>query len=361
MFENGDGGLVRRTGPRGLDPLACVHLRLLGGTLADLHALVADIDARVVHHREHRHEPAVLRADQFADAFAFVAIGHHAGGRGVDAELVFDADTANIVALAERTVGFDMVFGHDEQRDAPASFRRIGHAGEDQVNDILRQLVLTPGDVDFLALDAVLARMFAVLDRVGGGAQRADIGACLRFGEVHRPRPFAADQLGQVLFLQLLRPVVFERFHRADAEHGQQVERHVGRAEILEHVTRQREGQALAAELDGAGDRIPALLDVMFVSFGKAIRQVDRAIFEPGAFEVAHPVERGPFAGSEFANAAYDRLDHIGLGGSKSFGLRQLFDPGVYADGEQLVLGGGGIGHFGSSWLWLACRYSAHA
>ena len=104
MLHDGHGVLVGRACAGRLHAIPRIAERLLRRPLADLDALVADIDARIVHHREHRREAAVGRADQFADALVIVAIAHDAGGRGVDAEFVFEADAAHIVARTERTV-----------------------------------------------------------------------------------------------------------------------------------------------------------------------------------------------------------------------------------------------------------------
>ena len=99
----------------------------------------------------------------------------------------------------------------------------------------------------------------------------------------------------------------------------------------------------------------------MLIGLGKARGQAHHAVLELRAFEVAHAVERGPFTGREFADPADDRLDHIGLGGGELFGLGKLLDAGIDADGEQLVLGGGGIGHGGILLALCAGRYSARA
>ena len=79
-----------------------------------------------------------------------------------------------------------MIFRHDKKRDTAAALGRVGQARKDEVDDVLRQLMLAPSDVDLLALDPVLAGMLAIPDRHGGRAQRADIAAGLRFGQVHR-------------------------------------------------------------------------------------------------------------------------------------------------------------------------------
>ena len=46
-------------------------------------------------------------------------------------------------------VGQDL--GHQEQRDAARPRRRVGQAGEDEVDDIVGEVVLAEGDEDLLA------------------------------------------------------------------------------------------------------------------------------------------------------------------------------------------------------------------
>ena len=73
-----------------------------------------------------------------------------------------------------RPVGQDL--GHEEQRDAARPLRRVGQAGEDEMDDIVGEVVLAEGDEDLLAGDPVAA----VAVRLGAGLQRADVGAGLR-------------------------------------------------------------------------------------------------------------------------------------------------------------------------------------
>ena len=147
-------------------------------------AFHADIQARRVHHREHGGEAAILFADQPA-LRAF--IGHRAGGRSVDAHLLLNANAAHGVA---RSI-FVAEFRHDEHRDAFRARRRAFNAGEHEVDDVGRKVVLAPGDEDFLAADGV----GAIGLRRGLGGQRAKIGAGLRLGQVHGAGPFAANEL----------------------------------------------------------------------------------------------------------------------------------------------------------------------
>jgi hypothetical protein len=127
---------------------------------------------------------------------------------------VLQADRAKVVARPERPIGLDQVFRDHEQRDASAACRRPGKPREHQVDDVLGELVVAPGDVDLGPGDAVLAGMLAIGDGLGGGAERADIAARLRLGEVHRARPGAADELGQVHRLLGRASVMRERLDR---------------------------------------------------------------------------------------------------------------------------------------------------
>ncbi len=185
----------------------CVLHRLLHRAFGDLHTLAADIDAGLIHHREHGAQTFVFAPDQLADAIAMIAIAHHAGGRGVDAELMLQANAAQIVARAKLSFRPHQIFGHQEQRNSAAPLRCIGQASENEVEDILGKLVLAPGDEDLLPGNAIFPSVFTLRDWSCRAAQRADIAASLRFGEVHRSDPLAADQLWQELGLLLFAAV----------------------------------------------------------------------------------------------------------------------------------------------------------
>src|SRR5690606_17111141 len=106
------------------------------------------------------------------------------GRRGMDAELVLEADAPHVVPRTGRAVVVDMVLGHEEQRYAAAAVGRAGQACEDEMNDVLGQIVLAEGDEDLLPGDPVLAGVLSVLDRRRGRAQRAEVAARLWLGEV---------------------------------------------------------------------------------------------------------------------------------------------------------------------------------
>ncbi len=180
-FHAGDAALLA---------LARIGERLLRGALGDADALQTDMQPGAVHHGEHAAMPRVFLADQVTDGAAIVAEDHGAGRRAVDAELVLDRMRANVVARAGRTVGVEQEFRHQEQRNAARAGRRVGQARQHEMNDVVGEVVLAVGDEDLLSLEAV----GAVGGALGPRAQRADVRAGLRLGELHRAGPFAGHE-----------------------------------------------------------------------------------------------------------------------------------------------------------------------
>ena len=164
-----------------------ISQRLLISTIGNADAFEPDAEPRLVHHREHAEHAAIFLADEIADGAAMIAHGHGAGRRGMHAELVLDARGKNVIARAERTVGIDHEFWNQEQRDSARAGRRIRQAREHEMHDVVGHVVIAIGDENLGALDAV----GAVGLLLGAGAQRADIGAGLRLGELHGAGPFA--------------------------------------------------------------------------------------------------------------------------------------------------------------------------
>ena len=140
-----------------LPPFVGVGERLLECGFRDAHALHADGKAGIVHHGEHAGEAAVFLANEPADS-AFrqvfreaVAVDHGAGRRGMDAELVLQPRTEDIVALAKAAVVPDQEFRHEKQRNAAGSRRRIGEARQHQMHDVFGQVMLAISDENLLA------------------------------------------------------------------------------------------------------------------------------------------------------------------------------------------------------------------
>ena len=98
------------------------------------------------------------------------------------------------------------------------------------------------------------------------GAQRADVGAGLGLGEVHRARPLAATPcLRQVALLLLLAAVVRQHLDGPLGEQRAQREGHVGGRQQLLHHDRDQPREATAAVLRGERDAPPPGVDVLLV------------------------------------------------------------------------------------------------
>jgi len=96
----------------------------------------------------------------------------------------------------------------------------------------------------FVALDAIAA----VISALGAGAQRADIGAGLRLGELHGAGPFAGDELLQIDLLQLIAAMGVQRLDCGQRQQRAKAEGDIRCApdSVAGRVDRQR--QALAAK-----------------------------------------------------------------------------------------------------------------
>ena len=127
----------------------------------------------------------------------------------------------------------------------------------------------------------------------------------------------------------------------------------------------------LAAEFGRGGDRVPALLDIGLVSRVETVGQAHHAVLKLRAFQIALAVQRGEFACCKLPDAFDDGFDQIGFGMGEAFGLGEFVDPGIDADGKQLVGGRrskgghvGGVLEMGKALAHLAGRgfeYSAGA
>ena len=96
-------------------------------------------------------------------------------------------------------------------------------AGEHEMDDVGRQIMLAPGDEYLLAAD----RVGAIGLRNGPGGERAEIRASLRLGKVHRAGPFAGDQLAEIKRLLIWRAVLLQRLDGAERKHRQEPKAHI--------------------------------------------------------------------------------------------------------------------------------------
>ena len=98
-----------------LDPLPSIVARRLIGAFGDPQALQSDLLPGLVHHREHMRQALVFLAHQVANGTLLLAKAHHAGGARMNAKLVLDRRTHDVVAFRQRAVSVVQKFGHQEQ------------------------------------------------------------------------------------------------------------------------------------------------------------------------------------------------------------------------------------------------------
>src|SRR5438034_5879572 len=99
---------------------------------------------------------------------------------------VLEATAADVVRSA---VGEH--FRNHEQRYSARAFRGVGQSRQNEMHDVVGEIVLAVADEDLLSADPIAA----VAARLRPGADRAQVGARLRFGQIHRRRPLAGDEL----------------------------------------------------------------------------------------------------------------------------------------------------------------------
>ena len=227
----------------------------------------------------------------------------------MDAHLLLELADGEGVAVPERAVGIHEELRHDEERDALDPGGRAGGAGEDEVDDVLRQVVVAGGDEDLLPGDAVAA----VALRLGAGAQHAEVGAGMRLGQVHRAGPLARDHLRQPGRLLLGRPVRVDRRVGAVGQARIHAERHVGARVHLADGGVQHVGDALAAVLGVAVEPGPAAFAQEVEGLPEAGRGADHAVLEHAALAVADGVEGCEHVARDLARLLEDRGGEVAV------------------------------------------------
>ena len=260
----------------------------------------------------------------------------------MDAELVFDARAAHVVAGAERAVRLDQEFRHQEQREPARAGRRVGQPREHEMDDVVGEIMLAIGDEYLLAEDAI----GSVSGPLGARLDRVEVGARLRLRQVHRAGPFAADHLAHVDLAQSGRAVGVQRAERAFAQQRAEREAHRGAVPNLGAGEIDGVRQAHAAIFGRGGDPGPARLRPAPIDFAKPRRRSHAAVFVARALEIADAVERRDRLGREPPGLA----DHGGDGFPIEFAEQARADLRVEAgdmlEGKQDVGDRRLIGHF---------------
>ncbi len=287
--------------------LARIGDRLLRGALGDADALQADGKPGAVHHGEHGRHAGILLADEETGGAAMVAEHHRAGRRSVDAEFVLDRVGAHVVAGARRAVGIEQEFRHQKQRNAARAGRRVRQPRQHEMNDVVGEVVLAVGDEDLLAGDAVGAVAGAYRAR----AQRADVGAGLRLGQMHRSGPFAGDELFEIRALERVAAMSVECVDRAHGQQRTEAERHRGAVPHFGAGGVDGLRQTLTAPFGRRGKAVPAAFAPGAISLFPAGRGGDDAVLEGRADLVADAIERPNHFGGHAAGFGQHRLDVV--------------------------------------------------
>ena len=203
------------------------------------------------------------------------------------AELALDAGAVDAVAQAEPTVAPDHEFRHEEERDPAGPRFGVWQAGQHEMDDVVRHVVVAIGDVDLGTGDGIAA----VGPRLRPGPQRAEVGARLRLREVHRAGPFARDQLAEVEPLQVVGAVRRDGLDGTGREQRAEAERQIGGAPDLGAGRCHESGEALSAVGLGGRHTVPSALDPAPVGVGPAGCRRDGPVGEPDPGPVADPVE----------------------------------------------------------------------
>jgi len=179
----------------------------LPGELRQSMPLQANAEARVVHHREHARQALVCLAEQPAPRI--VKCMTQVGEAWMPILCSMEPHLTPFAA-AEAAILVGQHLRYHEQADALGARRGVRQPRQYQVDDVVGQVVLAGADEDLGARDCVRP----VGQRLGLGAQDAQVAARVRLREAHGARPLAGDHLRQVALLDFLGAV------RLDGQRG---------------------------------------------------------------------------------------------------------------------------------------------
>ena len=302
--------------------------------------LHTDAEAGCVHHDEHCSQALVLFTDKPSRGAVVI---EDASGIGVNTHLVFDRTAHHAIAFANRTVLVHQELRHHEQRDTLGAVRRSRGLRQNQMDDVVRKVMLAGRNEDLGAGN----RVAAIALRLRLGADHAEIGAALRFGQVHGAGPFAGHHLGQIHFLLFLSALGDQCRNGAIGQARIHAECLVGAGNEFFHHEAEHMRQALSAKLLGLRQRPPSRFAKLVEGFLETFRSGDGTVLVTRtAFLIARLVYGRQYLGTELAAFG----DHgIGYIGARHFEARQVAVAGKieqFIDKEAGVAGRRGIcGH----------------
>ena len=250
------------------------------------------------------------------------------------------SDVGALRTTAERAAGVEQKLRHQEQRDAARAGRRVGQPRQHEMDDVVGEVVLAVGDEDLAPRDPVGAVGIAL----SLGAQRADVGAGLRLGELHGAGPLAGDELGEIFLLERVSAVLGEGVDRRHGEHRADAECHRGGIPHLDAGGVDGMRQALASELGRRRQPIPAGRGPVAIGLFPARRRGDDAVLDGCPVGVADPVERCDHVGRELAGFFQDGVERL-IVEVVDAGLARFGEPGGVPEREGDVGDRGAVGH----------------
>ncbi len=262
----------------------------------------------------------------------------------MDAQLVLERQRLGVVAGTQRAVRVHQELRHDVQRQALGTGDAVGRARQHQVDDVVGEIVVAVGDEDLLAAQPIAA----VVDLLGAGADGAQIGAGLRFGQVHGSGPFAGHQLRQVSGFLL---VGADFTQRVDGSLGQQRAQPEGEIGALPHLLQRggdQPGQAHAAPFLLERRAVPAALNELPVGVGEPVRGAHHAVLQPRALLVTDRVQRCQHATGQFAGLCQDLLHQRAVGAIEPRQGGHPAEPDHVVDHEAHVAQRRGVDTHGS-------------
>ncbi len=147
--------------------------------------------------------------------------------------------------------------------------------------------MLATGNENFGAGDVVAAiRLGLCL-----GADNAQIGTGMGFGQAHGAGPLAAVHVGQVFLFQLVRGVGMDGQAGASRQHGEQAKGDIGRMHHFFQLCGQHFRHAHAAVLRIATDSDPAAFSIGLISSDKSIGSGDFVVVPLRALLIGSAVQ----------------------------------------------------------------------
>ncbi len=221
---------------------------------------------------------------------------------------MLDRRYRDVVAVPERAVLVDSDPRNDEERQTLGSSLRAFDARENQVDDVVSEIVVATANENLGALDAV----GAVVVSARAARCGADIGAGVRLGETHGPRPFAAQHFWNVFLLLLLRAELQNELCGGQTQAGVHRERRVRTAEHLLDEGTHHAWRILAAPARWGRNRAPTCFPELVPCTFESVGRDDTSVFDSAALFVTGGVQGADRVAHETVDLVQDHVALIG-------------------------------------------------